>query len=338
MSDRPEDVVALRFEARLAEARAEARTQAQRNDRLNQTLREARQTILDLRARLDALVAPPQTHGIVVGLPREGQADVFVGGRTVRVSVSGDLAEPIGVGTVCLLNDTNLLVGASDPLSHGEAVRVLETLPGGRVLAAGVNDNEAVYLMADRLAGQRLRVGETLLADTRAGVAFERVPRSDVEELTLDEIPDVSWNDIGGLGEQVTAIRDAVELPFAHRDRFDAYRVAAPKGVLLFGPPGCGKTMVAKAVAASAGSHFLNIKGPELLNKYVGETERQIRVIFSRARELAGTGRPVVVFFDEIDALFRPGSDQPDVEATVVPQLLSEIDGWRASNVMVIGH
>ncbi len=340
MADRPEDVAALRFERRLAEARSDARALAQQNDRLNQTLREAKQTILTLRDRLDALSSPPLTHAVVVGVAEDSLADVVVGGRTLRVSVASDAAGAPKLGAVWLLNDAQVLVGAAPYPQYGEAVRVAEVLPDGRVLAVGVNDDNAVYLPAPSLSGAALRVGETLLAERRAGVVFARVPRSEVQELTLDEVPDVSWDDIGGLGDQVEAIRDAVELPFAHRDRFDAYGVAAPKGVLLYGPPGCGKTMIAKAVAASAGSHFLNVKGPELLNKYVGETERQIRAIFSRAREVAAQGSLVVVFFDEMDALFRTrGSGvSSDVESTVVPQLLSEIDGVEGlRNVMVIG-
>lgn len=339
MTDRPEDVVALRFERRLAEARADARSLAQHNDRLNQTLREAKETILGLRSRLEAASAPPLLHGVVVGVAAPGLVDVVTGGRTLRVAVAEEVGA-VTVGEVCLMNDAQVVVGTTQPPYRGEVVRVSEVLADGRVLAAGVNDDEGVFLWAGEPPQPSLRAGETLLADRRAGIAFERVPRSDVAELTLDEVPDVSWSDIGGLADQVVAIRDAVELPFVHRQRFDDYGVAAPKGVLLYGPPGCGKTMIAKAVAASAGSHFLNVKGPELLNKYVGETERQIRAIFARARELASRGALVVVFFDEMDALFRTrGSGvSSDVESTVVPQLLSEIDGVEGLvNVMVIG-
>ena len=327
---------------RLAEARGDARAMASHNDRLNQTLREARDSLLALREQLDALASPPNAFALVVGLPGEGLADIASAGRILRVAVSPEAVAdgPLTVGATVLLNEASRVVGRVEPARAGEVVRVRESLPDGRVLAATVNDEELVLLLPDALRAARLRPGDSLLADRRALVALSVVERSDVEELTLDEVPDVTWSDIGGLAEQIEQIRDAVELPFRHRELFASYALAAPKGVLLYGPPGCGKTMIAKAVANSAGSWFLNIKGPELLNKYVGETERQIRVIFARARELAADGRPVIIFFDEMDSLFRTrGSGvSSDVEATVVPQLLSEIDGVEGlTNVIIIG-
>lgn len=329
-------------ERRLAESRADARALASHNDRLNQTLREARDSLVALRDQLDALASPPNTFAVVVGLPGGDLADVASAGRLLRVAVSPDAVAdgPLEVGASVLLNEASRVVARVEAARAGEVVRVRETLPDGRVLATTVNDEELVLLLPDALRASALRPGDSLLADRRALVALARVDRSDVEELTLDEVPDVTWADIGGLADQIEQIRDAVELPFRHRALFASYGLAAPKGVLLYGPPGCGKTMIAKAVANSAGSWFLNIKGPELLNKYVGETERQIRVIFARARELAGDGRPVIIFFDEMDSLFRTrGSGvSSDVEATVVPQLLSEIDGVeRLTNVIIIG-
>jgi len=329
-------------ERRLAESRADARALASHNDRLNQTLREARDSLVALRDQLDALASPPNTFAVVVGLPGGDLADVASAGRLLRVAVSPDAVAdgPLEVGASVLLNEASRVVARVEAARAGEVVRVRETLPDGRVLATTVNDEELVLLLPDALRAAALRPGDSLLADRRALVTLARVDRSDVEELTLDEVPDVTWADIGGLADQIEQIRDAVELPFRHRELFASYGLAAPKGVLLYGPPGCGKTMIAKAVANSAGSWFLNIKGPELLNKYVGETERQIRVIFARARELAGDGRPVIIFFDEMDSLFRTrGSGvSSDVEATVVPQLLSEIDGVeRLTNVIIIG-
>ncbi len=328
-------------ERRLAEARADARALGQANEKLNQLLREARESLLALREQLEALGRPPASFGVVVAVPGERLADVSVAGRLLRVECVPDLdASGLRVGDVVLLNEAMALTGVAERPPGGDLVRFREELDDGRLLVATSGDEELVVTRAVSLADAELSSGDSLVADRRAMVAFERVVRSDVEELRLGEVPDVTYADIGGLGDQIELIRDAVELPFLHRDLFAEYGLVAPKGVLLYGPPGCGKTMIAKAVASSAGSYFLNIKGPELLNKYVGETERQIRVIFARARELADLGRPVIVFFDEMDSLFRTrGSGvSSDVETTVVPQLLSEIDGVESlQNVIVIG-
>ncbi len=329
-------------ERRLAEARADARALAQHNDRLNATLREAREQLVALREQLDALAAPPQQLGVVTALPGDRLADVAVGGRLVRAQLTPQAADDprLAVGATALVNDASVVVAVEGPRSGGDVVRVRERLDERTALVAGANDEEIVVALGGPLAAAELTPGESLLADRRGLVAFARVPRTDVEELTLEEVPDVTWDDIGGLDAQIGLIRDAVELPFAHRGLFAEFGLAAPKGVLLYGPPGCGKTMIAKAVANSAGSFFLNVKGPELLNKYVGETERQIRLTFARAREVAEAGRPVVVFFDEMDSLFRTrGSGvSSDVESTIVPQLLAEIDGVESlDNVIVIG-
>ena len=334
-------------ERRLADARADARSLAQQNEKLNATLREARESLLALREQLAALSNPPQAHGLVVGLPREGLADVSVGGRTLRVAIAPELpAASLQVGSPVLLNEAMMLVELGPSPAQLDVVVVRDVLADGTLLVGGGGEDE--HLLTAGPAVTDVQPGQSVAADRRAGVALAVVERSDVTDLLLDEMPDVDYADIGGLGEQIEQIRDAVELPFLHRDLFARYQLPAPKGVLLYGPPGCGKTMIAKAVANSlaekvggaAGSHFLNIKGPELLNKYVGETERQIRVIFGTARDHAADGRPVIVFFDEMDSLFRTrGSGvSSDMESTVVPQLLSEIDGVEAlTNVIIIG-
>lgn len=327
-------------ERRLNDARADARRLAQANEKLNATLTDARESLVALREQVDALGRPPGSFGHVVA-SGEDTVDVATGGRLLRCAVSPEV-DPVslGVGSRVLLNEALLVVAVVEPLPAGEVVRLAEVLPDGRLLAVGTSGEEVVLLTAAGLAPEALRPGASLLADRRALLALASVPRSEVADLTLEEVPDVSYADIGGLGSQIEQIRDAVELPFRHRELFTEFGLRPPKGVLLYGPPGCGKTMIAKAVANSAGSHFLNIKGPELLDKYVGETERQIRAIFTRAKEHATSGRPVVVFFDEMDALFRTrGSGvSSDVEATIVPQLLSEIDGVEGlANVIVIG-
>jgi proteasome-associated ATPase len=327
-------------ERRLADARTDARTLASANERLNGTLTEAREALLGLRAELEALANPPNSFGHVVAVA-DGTADVSTGGRLLRCAVSPELsAGALRPGDRVLLNEALQVVAAVDALPAGETVRLAEVLPDRTLLVTGGSGEEDVLLAGEGLDVASLRPGATLLADRRALLALGVVARSEVADLTLEEVPDVSYADIGGLGIQIEQIRDAVELPFLHRELFAEFGLRPPRGVLLYGPPGCGKTMIAKAVANSAGSHFLNIKGPELLDKYVGETERQLRAIFARAKEHATSGRPVIVFFDEMDALFRTrGSGvSSDMEATIVPQLLSEIDGVEGlANVIVIG-
>lgn len=341
------------LERRLSEARAETKALAAQNETLSRTIKDARAQLLAMKERLDRLGQPPLTRGRVVAVVDEF-VDVFVLGRMLRVVAAADVAlDQLAPGDLVLLNEGLVITAhpaAEDP--SGEVGRVVEATDGLAVVQAGQDE---VRL---RLVGSaaQARAGDTVRIERGAGLAVALVTRQQVEELVLTEVPDVSYEDIGGLAAQIEQIRDAVELPFLHRERFANYRLTPPKGVLLYGPPGCGKTMIAKAVARSLGdqlqpsgaeadpdapgSIFINVKGPELLNKYVGESERQVRLIFERARQHATSGRPVIVFFDEMDSLFRTrGSGiSSDVESTVVPQLLSEIDGVVGlDNVIVIG-
>ena len=325
------------------------------NERLAATLRDARDQIVSLRAELDRLGEPPNSYGVFLELHGEQMADVMVSGRKHRVLVSPSVAvDELRPGQEVMLNEALNIVAACSYEQVGDIVMFTELLePGDRALVLGHTDEERVVRLAEPLLGASLRAGDSLLLDTRSGYAYERIPKSEVEELVLEEVPDIDYSDIGGLGIQIEQIRDAVELPYLHADLYREHQLRPPKGILLYGPPGCGKTLIAKAVAASLArkvaertgqaegrSFFLNIKGPELLNKYVGETERHIRLVFQRAREKASEGMPVIVFFDEMDSLFRTrGSGvSSDVENTIVPQLLSEIDGVEGlENVIVIG-
>ncbi|MGO4957768.1 proteasome ATPase [Luteococcus sp. Sow4_B9] len=339
-------------ERRMQDARADARSLAAQNEKLNQTLREARSKLVALKAEVDALSAPPLNRGLVIAV-REPIADepatleVSALGRILRVSALPAVLEAAAPGDGVLLNESSVAVQLCEPEPRGDLAVVVEAGPGG-VVVQGAGGDEVLVGLVPSLDPASLAAGDSVLVDRRAGLALARVARSRVEELVLEEVPDVSYQDIGGLGDQIQQIRDAVELPFLHRDAYRRYQLTAPKGILLYGPPGCGKTMIAKAVANSlgagvdgrGGSYFLNIKGPELLNKYVGESERQVRAVFARAREHATEGKPVIVFFDEMDSLFRTrGSGvSSDVENTIVPQLLSEIDGVEGiDNVIIIG-
>ncbi|HEV2242751.1 MAG TPA: proteasome ATPase, partial [Streptosporangiaceae bacterium] len=355
------------LEERLREAETNLTSITGQNERLAATLREARDQIVALKEEVDRLAQPPSGFGIFLQANEDGSADVFTGGRKMRVSVSpgielGDLKP----GQEVVLNEALNVVIAQGYETIGEVVMLKEILEGGdRALVISHADEERIVRLADPLRKSTLRGGDSLLLEPRSGYVYERIPKAEVEELILEEVPDITYSEIGGLATQIEQIRDAIELPYLHADLFKEHRLKPPKGVLLYGPPGCGKTLIAKAVANSLAkqvaartaeqasqdgetaaqgregkSFFLNIKGPELLNKYVGETERHIRLVFQRAREKAIEGLPVIVFFDEMVSIFRSrGSGvSSDVENTIVPQLLSEIDGVEGlENVIVIG-
>jgi proteasome-associated ATPase len=352
VSSHPHDIAML--ERRLADARSDARTAAANNERLAATLREARDQIVSLKSEVDRLAQPPATFAVFLAGHEDHTADIYTSGRKMRVSVSPDVdLERLTPGKEVMVNEAMNVVKVLEFDEVGEVVLLKEMLEDGdRALVIGHGDEESVVRLAYRLRDQHLRSGDSLLIDRRVHFAYERIPKLDVEELVLEEVPDIDYSVIGGLGNQIEAIRDAVELPFLHKELFAEHELKAPKGILLYGPPGCGKTLIAKAVANSLAkkvsertgeegrSFFLNIKGPELLNKYVGETERHIRLVFQRARDKATDGMPVIVFFDEMDSLFRTrGSGvSSDVENTIVPQLLSEIDGVEGlDNVIIIG-
>jgi proteasome-associated ATPase len=323
------------------------------NEKLVATLQEAKQQIELLKEEVDKLCAPPNSYGVFLRSNKDSTAEIIVDGKAMRVNVHPNVdTSHFEEGQLVVLNEAFNVVEGAGFTQRGEICSISEILGDGRAVVLGHTDDERVVTLASPLRRERLKVGDNLLVDTRTQYAFEKMPKSAVEEVALEEVPDVTYGQIGGLGEQVQILRDAIELPYLHPDVFAEHKLHPPKGILLYGPPGCGKTLIAKAVANSLAkrieektgrqtpAYFLNVKGPELLNKYVGETEHKIREVFKRAREKANEDVPVVIFFDEMDSLFRMrGSGiSSDMEATVVAQFLSEIDGVEAlKNVIVIG-
>jgi proteasome-associated ATPase len=342
------------LEEKLLETKSDLSRALTQNEKVTSALKSERDKIEALREEVEKLSQPPATFGVYLATNEDGSVDVFTAGRKMRVNVTPELdLAGLTRGAEVILNEALNVVEILHPDVAGEVMKVKDKLGEDRVIVIGHGDEELVATLGHALREEPIRAGDPLLIDRRSNVALERLPKEEVEELVLEEIPDVSYEDIGGLETQIEAIRDAVELPFLYSELFKEHQLEPPKGVLLYGPPGCGKTLIAKAVAKSLAdkvrertgrpdvhSYFLNIKGPELLNKYVGETERQIRQIFQRAKERSEEGLPVIVFFDEMDSIFRTrGSGiSSDVESTIVPQLLSELDGVETlKNVIVIG-
>jgi proteasome-associated ATPase len=353
LQESPRRVQAL--EEKLLEAKGQLAQAVSQNEKLTFTLQTAKEHVANLREEVEKLTQPPAAYGTYLGSNDDGTVDVFSGGRKMRVSLHPDIdLDDLERGNEVVLNESLSVILAREGEGSGEVVVLKEVLDDGRrAIVFGRADEERVAELADAMEDVKLRAGDTLLMETRTGLLIEKLARPEVEELVLEEVPDVTYADVGGLDEQIEAITDAVELPYLYRELYAEHRLPAPKGILLYGPPGCGKTLIAKAVANSlakkvaevtgntnARSYFLNIKGPELLNKYVGETERQIRLVFQRAREKSEEGVPVIVFFDEMDSLFRTRGTgiSSDMESTIVPQLLAEIDGVESlKDVIVIG-
>ena len=361
-----EEIAALRRRVRETPSRVEdlenelSRTRERldratsQNDKLAAVLEEAREQLGVLREEVEKLTAPPNNFGTVLQVNDDGTIDILTGSRKLRVSAQPNVeVKKLQVGQEILLNEAFNIIDIRHFEPAGEVLRVREPMTDGRVVVIAHADEEKVLTRSEMMSDVKLRPGDYVRIDTKTGLILEKMERPEVEELVLEEVPDITYEDVGGLADQIEQIRDTVELPYMYRDLFREYQLDPPKGILLYGPPGCGKTLIAKAVANSLAkkvsertgnpdvrSYFLNIKGPELLNKWVGETERQIRLIFQRAKEKSDEGVPVIVFFDEMDSLFRTRGTgiSSDVESTIVPQLLSELDGVEAlKNVVVIG-
>ena len=342
------------LEAELDRTRDRLDRAVAQNDKLSAVLEEAREQLGVLREEVEKLTSPPNNFGTVLEINDDGTLDILTGSRKLRVAAQPSVeVKKLKIGQEVILNEAFNIIDIRHFEAAGDILRVRETMDDGRVVVIAHADEEKVLKRSEATADTFLRAGDYVRIDTKTSLILEKLERPEVEELVLEEVPDITYRDVGGLADQIEQIRDTVELPYLHRDLFKEYELEPPKGILLYGPPGCGKTLIAKAVANSLAkkvsertgnpdvrSYFLNIKGPELLNKWVGETERQIRLIFQRAKEKSDEGVPVIVFFDEMDSLFRTRGTgiSSDVESTIVPQLLSELDGVEAlKNVVVIG-
>jgi proteasome-associated ATPase len=348
------EIESMELEMRqLHESRHKLHLSQRQNEQLVSTLQEAKAQIEALRKEVDKLTAPPSTFAVFYNTNEDGTVNVSLGGRKLRVNLHPSIQpESLKKGQEVIVNEGLNVIEARGYDPQGEIVHLKQLLDDGRAVVSLHLDDARVVEVSDALKQQDLSVGDHLLFEPRSGYLIEKLPKGEMEELVIEEVPDISYDQIGGLAKELEQVKDAVELPFLYPELFAEHRLSPPKGLLLYGPPGCGKTLIAKAVANSIAkklghlkgkevrSYFLHIKGPELLNKYVGESERQIREVFAKAKEKASHGNPVIVFFDEMDALFRTRGTgiSSDIESTIVPQFLSEIDGVESlRDVIVIG-
>ncbi len=341
-------------DARLYEMTRELMAAHRRNRKLTATLQEAKEKLEFLKEKVEELSAPPNNYGVFLAWNDDKTVDVDISGRKWRVRLDPALkTQDIQVGQEVIVNSGMNVIGVNPAEQHGDVVKIKERITRERAIVSLRTDEERVVRLAGTLKDETLKLGDNVLIDSHSGMVMEKLPKREVEDLLLEEVPDIGYEDIGGLNTQIEAIRDAIEMPYLYQEEYQEFKLKPPKGVLLYGPPGCGKTLIARAVASGIAervrqqtgredvrSYFINIKGPELLNKYVGETERKIREVFQKAREKSREGFPVIIFFDEMESLFRSRGTgiSSDMESTLVPQFLSEIDGVEnLHDVIVIG-
>ncbi len=342
------------LETQLYETQRELMAAERRNKRLTSTLQEAKEKLQILKEKVAQLSAPPNNYGVFLGANEDGTVDIDISGRKWRVNMDPALkGKPLAVGQEVIVNSGMNVVALKSAERHGDVVKIKERIEDELAIVSLRTDEERVVRIAESLKEEPLKTGDNVLLNHTTSMLMEKLPKREVEDLLLEEVPDIGYTDIGGLDTQIEAIRDAIELPYLYPKEYEEFNLSPPKGVLLYGPPGCGKTLIARAVASSIAErvrkesgndevrgYFINIKGPELLNKYVGETERKIREVFQKARDKSKEGFPVIIFFDEMDSLFRSRGMgiSSDMESTLVPQFLSEIDGVEnLRDVIVIG-
>lgn len=341
-------------DARLYDMTRELMQAHRRNRKLTSTLQEAKEKLELLKEKVKQLSEPPNNYGIFLTANEDNTADIDIGGKKWRVNLDPTIkVEELYSGQEVIVNSSLNVVAIKTPEKHGDVVKIKEVLESDRAIVSLRTDEEQVVRMSAALKDEPLKTGDSVLLNHSSGMLLEKLPQRELNDLLLEEVPDIGYTDIGGLDTQIEAIRDAIEMPYLYPDEYKEFDLTPPKGVLLYGPPGCGKTLIARAVANSLAErirqqsnrddirgYFINIKGPELLNKYVGETERKIREVFEKAREKSREGFPVVIFFDEMDSLFRSRGMgiSSDMESTLVPQFLAEIDGVdNLRDVIVIG-
>jgi proteasome-associated ATPase len=313
---------------------------------------QARQAVEKLDAAVTKLTQPANRVGTLLNLPKPDTALVVQGGAEFYCAIDPRLSQSkLLVGTRVLLNEAYVVIGDLGFESGGPVAKIQDLLPDGR-LRVGQEGGLANTLVqrSAALGKEKLKVGLEVRLDASQRVALEVVEGAQTRDHLLEQVPELPWEKVGGQDEARQAVRDAVELPLLHSDLFKAYNHTSPKGILLYGPPGCGKTLLGKATAYNLTrqlrektgfdhrEYFMHIKGPEILNMWVGESERQVRELFARAREKSKEGFLPFIFIDEAESILgtRRAGRTSGILNTLVPMFCAEMDGIESLQQMVI--
>ena len=315
------------------------------------TFQESRRALVELEAALEKVTAPANRVGVYLGSPKAGIATVFVAGSEYYANVDPrvDPAQ-LKVGARVLINEAYAVVGVLGQIPSGPVAKISDVLEGGRVrIGQEHGTGDFVRERSEELLDTDLKVGDEVRTDTTMKIVLERLQSRESKEYFLEEIPPMSWEKIGGQQEAIQAIRDTIELPTLQPELFARFQYSTPKGFLLYGPPGCGKTLIGKATAYNLAQHlreegedvkeyFMHIKGPEILNMWLGETERMVREIFSQARQKRKEGFLPFIFIDEAESILgtRRSMRSHHIANTVVPMFCTEMDGIESLHDVVL--